>query len=453
MQKLSQRNTCTPTDAQPVCCNCDSELNREEILSDQNLKTCDNSSEVDQAQHTERSLQPKVYVLNCRGKPLMPCSYAKSKRMVRKGAAKVIKRSPFTIQLNFDCENKVQDVTLGIDTGYSNIGFSAVSEKDELISGEVILENGMTKRIQDKAMYRRNRRNRLWYREPRWKNRSANKKEGWLPPSTLRRFKTHISLIKKIKKLLPISKIRIEIANFDIQKIENPDIEGTGYQQGSMYQYRNRIAYLITREKGKCQYCDKEYKKGDGWRLHHIWGKLKNRPQDWALVHESCHKKLHAKHEEYVLQQKKSNSYKDSTFMNIIRKRFIGLFEITYGNITFQNRCDLDLEKSHVNDAFVIAGGANQKRCSQFKIEQKRKNNRCLQLNRKGFKPSIRRQRYSLQPKDLVKINGEIYEVKGIHSYGAQVKLKNSFGNIINKSVKKLDEWKFHQKTLIWRTV
>jgi len=110
MQKLSQRNTCTPTDAQPVCCNCDSELNREEILSDQNLKTCDNSSEVDQAQHTERSLQPKVYVLNCRGKPLMPCSYAKSKRMVRKGAAKVIKRSPFTIQLNFDFKGSFNEV-------------------------------------------------------------------------------------------------------------------------------------------------------------------------------------------------------------------------------------------------------------------------------------------------------------------------------------------------------
>jgi len=453
MQKLEERNTYTPLNATQVQCNCDLQLNRDENPGVVDLKTSSNNPDGYPRLTNKQGLQPKVFVLNLEGQPIMPTKSSRARKMLEKGRATVVKRSPFTIQLNFDCENKVQDVTLGIDTGYSNIGFSAVSEKDELISGEVILENGMTKRIQDKAMYRRNRRNRLWYREPRWKNRSANKKEGWLPPSIERRFNAHLRIIEQIKSILPISNVTVEVGKFDIQKLENPDIQGKEYQQGSMYQYRNRIAYLIAREKGKCQYCGKEYKKGGSWRLHHIWGKQKDRSKDWALVHESCHKKLHKKNEEYLLQKQKCKSYKDSTFMSIIRKRFIGMFDTTYGYVTFQNRCDLDLEKSHVNDAFVIAGGANQKRCSQFKIEQKRKNNRCLQLNRKGFKPSIRRQRYSLQPKDLVKINGEIYEVKGIHSYGARVKLKNSFGNIINKSVKKLDEWKFHQKTLIWRTV
>ena len=48
-----------------------------------------------------------------------------------------------------------------------------------------------------------------------------------------------------------------------------------------------------------------------------------------------------------------------------------------------------NLSKSHVNDAFVIAGGKEQVRAISFEVIQKRKDNRCLQKNRKGFAPSI----------------------------------------------------------------
>lgn len=434
---------------------CGSILNRDQWPQCIELKNRSNSLDVDQPTLRGRVFNRrddlKVYVLNMNGKPLMPCEPAIARLLLKQKKAKVVKRSPFTIQLKYDTTEYIQEINLGIDSGYKNIGFSVISEKEELISGEVLLENNMSKRLQDRAMYRRNRRNRLWYREPRFLNRVFSKKKGWLPPSIERRFNTHLRIIEQIKSILPISKVIVEVAKFDIQKLENSDIEGAEYQQGDMYQYRNRISYLIAREKGRCQYCGKEYKKGDGWRLHHIWGKSKDRSKDWALVHESCHKKLHAKNEEHILQKQKSKSYKESTFMSIIKKRFIKMFDYTYGNITFQNRCDLNLEKSHVNDAFVIAGGTNQERCTQFLVKQKRKNNRCLQLNRKGFKPSIRKQRYLLQPKDLVKIKNKVYEVAGVHSYGSQVKLKDSAGNIINKAIKKLDEYVFHQKTLIWR--
>jgi len=40
-----------------------------------------------------------VYVLNQRGKPLMPCSPAKGKKLLKEGKAKVVSRTPFTIQL------------------------------------------------------------------------------------------------------------------------------------------------------------------------------------------------------------------------------------------------------------------------------------------------------------------------------------------------------------------
>jgi len=389
-----------------------------------------------------------TYVLDLQGKPLMPCKPVIARLLLKQKNAKVIKRCPFIIQLLYNTTDYKQDINLGIDTGYKNIGFSAITKKCELMSGELTLENEMTKRLQDRAMYRRNRRSRLRYRKLRFDNRK--KPEGCLPPSIQRRFDIHISLINQIKKILPITKVTVEVAKFDIQKLENPDIKSEEYQQGTMYEYRNRIAYLIAREKGKCQFCGKSYKKGDGWRLHHIWGKSKDRLQDWALLHESCHKHLHQKGLEKRLQSKKSKSYKPSTFMSIIQKRFKHMFDYTFGNITFQNRIDNNLEKSHINDAFIIAGGSNQIRCNPFNIIQKRKNNRQLQKNRIGFKRSIRKQRYSLQPKDLIKINNTIWTVIGIQNSGLYIKIKNILAQTKVISVKKLDEWKFHQKTLMW---
>jgi hypothetical protein len=81
------------------------------------------------------------------------------------------------------------------------------------------------------------------------------------------------------------------------------------------------------------------------------------------------------------------------------------------------------LEKTHVNDAFVIAGGTSQKRCIPYQVTQTRRNNRSLQTNRKGYKPSIRRKRYKLQPNDLVRCGSNSQKVKGMFSYGKWVRL------------------------------
>ena len=109
-------------------------------------------------------------------------------------------------------------------------------------------------------MYRINRRSRHhWYRQPRFLNRK--KPEGWLPPSIQRRYDTHLRLIERLKQILPISNITIEIAKFDIQKIENPDIKGIQYQQGSLFEYQNMRGFLMSRENGKCQLCDKNFSK------------------------------------------------------------------------------------------------------------------------------------------------------------------------------------------------
>ena len=117
--------------------------------------------------------------------------------------------------------------------------------------------------------------------------------------------------------------------------------------------------------------------------------------------------------------------------------------EYTYGYVTKYQRNKLGLEKSHVNDAFVIAGGTNQERCRPYEVIQVRRNNRSLQKNRKGFKPSIRRQKYPLQPYDLVTYNNRIYRVKGVHCYGTRVVLENPKGKNPSVAIKNVELIKY----------
>ena len=89
--------------------------------------------------------------------------------------------------------------------------------------------------------------------------------------------------------------------------------------------------------------------------------------------------------------------------------------------MTSLKRKNINEEKSHNNDAFLIAGGNAQERTLPLNLIQKRRNNRCLQLNRKGFKPSIRKQRYPVQPKDIIWIRGNKYVAKGTFCTGKYV--------------------------------
>lgn len=115
--------------------------------------------------------------------------------------------------------------------------------------------------------------------------------------------------------------------------------------------------------------------------------------------------------------------------MNVIKNKFnqdVIQIKITFGYKTFVDRNKLGIEKTHYNDAFVIAGGTNQNRINPITIRQKHRNNRAIQLNRKGFAPSIRKKRYDIQPKDLIWIDGKKHIVSGVQNKGEYVKVENS---------------------------
>jgi hypothetical protein len=77
----------------------------------------------------------------------------------------------------------------------------------------------------------------------------------------------------------------------------------------------------------------------------------------------------------------------------------------------------------------------------------KRKNNRGIQTNCKGSAPRIRRQRYSIQPKDLVRWGGKIYRSRGMQNRGTHILLDDGAEKRSPKNIKTV-ELVFHEKTL-----
>ena len=95
-----------------------------------------------------------VYVINQRNKPLMPTTSQKARKLLKQGKARIVEIKPFTIKLLIATGETKQDISLGIDSGYLNIGFSATTEKKELIVGEIKLLQGIKQRLADRATYR-----------------------------------------------------------------------------------------------------------------------------------------------------------------------------------------------------------------------------------------------------------------------------------------------------------
>ena len=183
-----------------------------------------------------------VHVINKEGRPLMPCSPAKARLLLKEGNAAVCKRTPFVIRLLHGSSGYVQPVILGVDIGFIHVGLSAVSEKKELYAADVSLRNDIVKLNSERRMYRR---------QPRFDNRK--KPEGWLAPSIQHKVDSHIKLIDKVRGILPVSRIVIEVANFDIRKIKNPEIEGNGYQNGEQSGFWNVREYVLYRDGHRCQ--------------------------------------------------------------------------------------------------------------------------------------------------------------------------------------------------------
>jgi hypothetical protein len=222
----------------------------------------------------------------------------------------------------------------------------------------------------ERRQYRRTRHNRkTWYRKPRFLNRQKDK--GWLAPSIQHKIDSQIKLINIVKRILPITKINVEVASFDIQKIKNPDIDGVDYQNGEQLGFWNVREYVLHRDGHICQHC-KGKSKDNILEVHHLKSSQigGDRPDNLITLCSKCHlsfrrvteeQKLVSKGE-LKLKIKASIGLKVETFMTMVRWRIVNLLRQTnnnvshtYGYLTKCKRISFGISKSHVNDAFVIA--------------------------------------------------------------------------------------------------
>lgn len=313
-----------------------------------------------------------IYVRSKEGKALMPSERGgRIGYLLRHGKAHVVSRVPFVVQLDYESTTYTQEVSLGIDVGSKHIGVSASSEKKELLAAQVELRSNVVNLLSARRELRRTRRNRKTrYRKVRFDNRK--KKDGWIAPSIEQKVESHLKVIRLAHKLLPITKTTIEIAQFDAEKIKNPDIKGDEYQQGEQMGFWNVREYVLARDGHKCVHC-KGKSKDPILNVHHLESRKVggNSPSNLVTLCETCHKAYHRG--EFDLKIKRGTTLRDAAVMNIMRwsvyeraKEEFGNVHLTYGYITKHTRIENGIAKSHAADAFCIAKNVNAMRLEFF---------------------------------------------------------------------------------------
>ena len=372
----------------------------------------------------------RVYVLNQRKEPLMPTTPRKARLLLKEGKAKVVKREPFTIQLLYATGEAKQDIILGVDAGSKKIGLSATTDKQELFSAELELRNDIVDLLSTRRQNRRTRRSRLRYRKPRFLNRVSRKKKGWLAPSIEHKINTHLHIINKLHQILSITKIIVEVASFDIQKIKNPDVSGKEYQQGEQLGFWNIREYVLWRDGHKCQ--GKKGCKNKILNVHHIESRKigGDSPGNLITLCEECHTDYH--NGKLKLNLKRNQSFRDAAFMGIVRWAFYNKLKeifpdvkMTYGYITKNTRIQNNLPKEHRIDALCISGNPTVKRLDcWYYIKKVRNQNRQLHKNtilKGGYRKANKAQKYvfGYQLFDKVKYKNQECFIFGRRSSGS----------------------------------
>ena len=190
-----------------------------------------------------------VLVLSGAKKPLMPCRPARARQLLTAGKAAVYRQQPFTLILKDRADGNVQDVEIKIDPGSKTTGIALVGHFERrgavVLFGANLTHRGQAikNNLESRRSLRRGRRGRKTrYRQARFLNRT--RPAGGLPPSVESRVRNVESVAAKLAARCPITFAAVELVKFDMQAMENPEISGIAYQQGTLAGYELR-EYLL----------------------------------------------------------------------------------------------------------------------------------------------------------------------------------------------------------------
>ena len=235
----------------------------------------------------------RVFVLDRNRTPLNPCSPARARQLLRTGRAAVLRRFPFTIILKERAADPAaaDPYRLKIDPGSKVTGIAVVHEATAQVvfAAEIVHRgNKITAAMTARRAVRRSRRSRKTrYRQARFDNR--RRREGWLPPSLESRVANVLTWVDRLRRAVPVTAVSQEVARFDTQALEDPEIRGVEYQQGTLAGYECR-EYLLEKWHRRCAYCGRS---GVPLQIDHIRARSRggsDRISNCALACAACNR-------------------------------------------------------------------------------------------------------------------------------------------------------------------
>ena len=174
-------------------------------------------------------------VFSSDGQPLMPTHPAKARKLLQKGRAVPHHvKGLFGIRLldRTRDESSVQDVAVNIDPGSQTTGIAVVADNEDgqrtVLAALEIKHRAFTIKatLTKRRNFRRNRRARLRFRAPRFDNR--RRKPGTLPPSVDSLRIDTMRVVGILRRMYPITHIRLEHNKFDPPNYDEPRRESLG---------------------------------------------------------------------------------------------------------------------------------------------------------------------------------------------------------------------------------
>lgn len=199
-----------------------------------------------------------VFVLDRYQQPLMPCSEKRARKLLQVKRARIVRIYPFTLRIvdRTVADSTLQPLTVKLDPGSKTTGIALVREVQatHVVNLFELTHRGqqISAKLTARSQMRRRRRSKLRYRAPRFLNRTKSK--GWLAPSLQHRVDTTMAWVKRLQHLAPVTSLAQELVKFDLQQLENPEISGVEYQQGTLAGYELR-EYLLEKWHRECAYC------------------------------------------------------------------------------------------------------------------------------------------------------------------------------------------------------
>ena len=328
----------------------------------------------------------QVFVVDKERRPLAPCTPRRARLLLSECKASVFRRYPFTIILKESHATATpRPLRLKIYPASKTTGLAVINESTAEVVWAAELKHRsqlIKKALESRRSLRSGRRSRKTrYRPARWLNRVRNNPvftntEGavitgkWLPPSLQHRVEVVMTWVERLQRYLPITALSQEIMRFDTQKLQNPEISGVEYQQGTLHGYEVR-EYLLEKWSRKCAYCGA---RDTRLEINHIVARSRggsDRVSNLTLACRSCREQRGASNlEEFLatrpallmkLQSQAQVSLRDvaainsTRFVLLERLKARGLpVEVSSGGETKFNRNQQQIPKSHWLNAVCI---------------------------------------------------------------------------------------------------